>query len=98
MHHPIAEERREAPRYPLERLAKIQAGRGRPRYCLITDLSEGGVRINAFGLHVPDEFVLLLSGDGPAQDGEYQVIWRLGQDVGAKLVKRESCSTSRAGD
>ncbi len=98
MHHYTAKERRGAPRYPLERLAKIQAGQAKPRYCLITDLSDGGVRINAFGLYVPDEFVLLLSGDGPAQDGEYRVIWRLGQDVGAKLVSRESCSTSRAAD
>jgi|HubBroStandDraft_2_1064218.scaffolds.fasta_scaffold294475_2 hypothetical protein len=84
---PEAEEKRGAPRYPLERLAKIQLGHGiPPRYCLITDVSGGGVRINAFGYTVPDEFVLLLSGDGPAQDGRYEVIWRLGYDVGARLI------------
>ena len=84
---PKAEEKRGAPRYPLERLAKIQTGDGTPaRYCVVLDVSDGGVRINAFGLHIPDEFVLLLSGDGPALDGTYKVIWRIGYDVGARFV------------
>ena len=87
-------EKRRAPRYPLERLAKIQLGSGTsPRYCLITDISDGGVRVNAFGLDVPDEFVLLLSGDGPARDGIYRVIWRLDHDIGAKFVCATSAST-----
>jgi PilZ domain len=81
------EERRGAPRYPLDRLAKIQFGVDTPPlYCLITDTSDGGVRINVPGFEVPDEFVLLLSGDGPARNGTYKVIWRHGQEVGAKLV------------
>jgi hypothetical protein len=88
---PKAEEKRGAPRYPLERLAKIQIGQGnQARYCLTTDVSNGGVRINGFGFDVPDEFVLVLSGDGPARDGTYRVTWRLGQDVGAKFVSRET--------
>ena len=70
---PKAEEKRASPRYPLERLAKIQPGPGNPsRYCLITDISDGGVRINTFGFNPPDEFELLLSGDGPARDGTYR--------------------------
>ena len=88
---PKAEEKRGAPRYPLERLAKIRPGRSNPpRYCLITDISNGGVRVNAFGFDIPDEFVLLPSGDGPARDGTYRVIWRLGRDVGAKFIGRET--------
>ena len=91
MPSPKDEEKREEPRYPLERLAKIQPGQGvPPRYCLVTDISGGGVRVKAFGFDVPDEFVLLLSGDGPAQDGTYKVIWRLGPDVGANLIGRET--------
>jgi hypothetical protein len=86
-----AEEKRGAPRSPLERLAKIQIGQGnQARYCLITDVPDGGVRINTFGFDVPDEFVLLLSGDGTARDGTYRVTWRLGQDVGAKFISRET--------
>ena len=89
---PNAEEKRGAPRYPLDRLAKIQVGQGNQSlYCLITDFSDGGVRVHTFGFDVPDEFVLLLSGDGPARDGTYRVTyWRLGQDVRARFVSRET--------
>ena len=76
---------RQSPRYPLERLAKLRpANGGAAQYCLVTDMSEGGIRLNALGNKIPDEFILNLSGDGPAQDGRYLVIWRLGADVGAK--------------
>jgi hypothetical protein len=84
---PKAEEKRGAPRYPLARLAKIQLDRGKPpQYCVVTDISDGGVRIDTTGFNVPDEFVLLLSGDGPAKDGTYQVIWRRDDEIGAKLL------------
>jgi hypothetical protein len=84
---PKVEEKRSSPCYPIERLVKMQPADGTPsRYCLITQVSEGGVRINTFGVSIPDEFALLLSGDGPAIDGTYRVIWRVGYDVGAQLV------------
>jgi hypothetical protein len=87
MHALKPEERRGAARYPLERLAKLQLGSGTtPYYCLVVDISDGGVRLNLNGREVPDEFVLLISGDGPARDGTYRVVWRLGQEIGAKLV------------
>jgi hypothetical protein len=87
MHALKPDERRGAQRYPLERLAKIQLGIGTaPYYCLVVDISDGGVRLNLNGREVPDEFVLLISGDGPARDGTYRVVWRLGQEIGAKLV------------
>ena len=90
MPSPKAEEKRGAPRYPLERLAKIRPGRSNPpRYCLITDISDGGVRVNGFGFDIPDEFVLLAFGDGPDLDGTYKVVWRLGLNVGAKFIGRE---------
>jgi PilZ domain len=81
-------ERRDVSRHPLERLAKLQFGYedSHGYYCLITDISDGGVRLNTLGLEIPDEFVLLLSGDGPAKDGRYRVVWRDGNEVGAKLV------------
>jgi len=64
---PKAEEKRLSPRYPLERLAKILPSDGTPpRYCVVIDVSYGGVRINAFGLHILDAFVLLFTGEGHA--------------------------------
>ena len=84
-------ERRGDTRYPLERLAKIQAGTNTPQcYCLVTDIAGGGVRLNVYGCDVPDEFVLAFFGDGPAKGGTYTVIWRLGQEIGAKFVRGAS--------
>ena len=90
---PKANERRRAPRYPCDRLAKIELGQGDPPLsCLITDFSDGGVRVNTFGFDIPDEFVLLAVGDGPDLDGTYKVVCRLGQNVGAKFVGRETAA------
>jgi hypothetical protein len=89
MHALYSQDRRETSRYPLERLAKIQLGADiPPLHCIITDTSKGGVRINfrVNGFDVPDEFVLLLSGDGPAKEGKYRVIWRNDHEVGAQIV------------
>jgi hypothetical protein len=88
MHSVKFGERRQLPRYAPKRLANIQpAGGGPSNYCVVTDISEGGVRLHAPGFAVTDEFVLSLAGNGPAQNGTYHVIWRRGSDVGAKLVE-----------
>jgi hypothetical protein len=55
-----------------------------PRYCLVTDMSDGGIRINAIGFNVPDEFGLRLTGN--AIPRRYKVIWHVGHNVGAKLI------------
>jgi hypothetical protein len=82
------DERRSSRRRALNRIAKIQGGTGAlPRDCLITDISEGGVRLHAEGFDVPDEFVLLLDGDDfKSKERAYKVVWRLGYEVGAKFL------------
>jgi hypothetical protein len=58
-----------------------------PRECLILGISDGGVRLYVVGLDVPDEFVLLLSDDDSVeQANKFRVIWRDGNEVGAKFV------------
>ena len=80
-------ERRKAKRRLVNRLAKIQLGSGGlPRDCLITDISTGGVRLHVEGFEVPDDFVLLLCGDDFAKECNYQVMWRLGHEIGARFV------------
>ena len=49
-------------------------------------MSDGGVRLNIEGLDVPDEFVLLVSNGGNVQEGAYEVVWRFGNELGAKSV------------
>jgi hypothetical protein len=82
------EERRRTPRHRLGRLATIKLGIGmEPRYVLVTNASEEGVRLQLNGIEPHDEFVLLFHGNGgPARDGTYKLIWRHGPDVGAKYV------------
>lgn len=88
MNSPDAEERRRTPRSRLGRLATIKLGIGmEPRYVLVTNASEEGVRLQLNGIEPHDEFVLLFHGNGgPARDGTYKLIWRHGQDVGAKYI------------
>jgi hypothetical protein len=47
-------------------------------------MSDGGVRVNANGYTIPDEFGLRFSADGAVKS--YKVIWRIGWDVGAKKI------------
>jgi len=58
-----------------------------PRDCLILGISDGGVRLYVVGFDVPDEFVLLLSGDdGIEEQNKFKVVWRQDNEVGAELV------------
>ena len=51
---PSVEERRRSRRRQINRVAKIQFGSGTlPRDCLITDISDGGVRLHVEGFDVP---------------------------------------------
>lgn len=85
---PNYEERRSSRRRALNRVAKIQFGNGTlPRDCLITDISDGGVRLHVEGFEVPDDFILLLSVDDlGSRERIYRVVWRLGYEIGAKFV------------
>jgi hypothetical protein len=57
-----------------------------PRYCIVNNFSEEGVRVTSHGFGVPDEFVLRFSGKGRLKNGAYKVIWRNQYIVGAKFV------------
>src|SRR5580693_5044989 len=53
---PSVDERRRSRRRQINRVAKIQFGSGTlPRDCLITDISDGGVRLHVEGFDVPDD-------------------------------------------
>jgi hypothetical protein len=82
------EDRRRSRRRFLNRMAKIQVANGTlPRDCLITDISDGGIRLHVEGFDVPNEFVLLLSGEGlDATERAYRVVWRLGYEIGAEFA------------
>jgi PilZ domain len=78
--------RREA-RRRYYRPAKIKLAAGaRACDCTVVDISESGVRLNVEGLDVPDEFVLLISNEPKVRETAYKVVWRFGNELGAKFV------------
>ncbi len=84
----LYEERRGSTRRHVFHSLKMLIGANTaPRDCLILGISEGGVRLYVVGFDVPDEFVLLLSGDdGTEEQNKFKVVWRQDNEVGAKLV------------
>lgn len=48
--------------------------------------SDGGVRLQLNGFEIPDDFALVFAPNELAQSGRYKVVWRLGNDVGAKFL------------
>ncbi len=81
-------ERRRSERRLINRTASVRAYFGALLgNCLVTDISEGGVRLHVDTFQLPDEFELLISGDGVPKDALIcQVVWRLGYEVGAKFI------------
>jgi hypothetical protein len=85
---PSPENRRRSQRRVLNRPARIYFGPGNvQRDCVVNDISDGGVRLRVEGVDVPDEFVLSLAEDGYSfKERAYQVVWRLGPELGAKFL------------
>ena len=78
-----AENRRRSERLAMRGLARIQTATGSlPRDCWISDVSDGGVRLHAEGVAIPDEFMLML----PGGRRDCRVVWRLGHEVGAEFI------------
>jgi len=83
----MIQENRKSHRRPISRFAKIQAGGGTlPRECLVTNISDGGVRLHVEGLEVPEAFVLVLDDGKGARPRDCRVVWRLGYELGAKFT------------
>ena len=86
MGEPMLQDRRRTQRHAVNGPAKIQSQVGAlARDCLVADVSDGGVRLSAEGVEVPEEFVLLLEGAG-ATGRKCRVVWRLGDEIGAEFV------------
>ena len=91
----MSNERRQHPRYTINRIAKYQADAGSlPRDCMITDISKQGARLFADGVEVPDQFNLLISGEN-ASERACRVMWRLGGEIGVSFIGPERRLSSR---
>jgi hypothetical protein len=84
---PLPFDRRRSPRRPVQYIGKILTEPTLPpQYCLVSETSEGGVRICTADFEVPSVFTLRFEDT----EARYQVIWRKGRFVGAELVSQEA--------
>jgi len=80
----LAANRRRSERRVCRSLAKIQFGTGSlPRDCMITDMSDGGVKIIAEYPEIPTEFTVIFSEGRPRQ---CKLAWRIGCEFGAQFL------------
>ena len=88
--------RRKTERFSVCGPAQIRSGAGAmPREVRVTDISDGGVRILAEGVDVPQNFTLYILGTrSPARD--CRVVWRLGNELGAEFVDRKAKGFARS--
>jgi hypothetical protein len=75
--------RRRSERRPCKSLAKIQFGADLPRDCMVTDISDGGVKVVADYVDIPPEFTITLSTGYPRL---CRLAWRIGCEFGAEFV------------
>jgi hypothetical protein len=89
---PLPFDRRRSPRRPAQHIGKILTEpTAPPQYCLVTETSEGGVRIcTASDFEAPSVFTLRFENT----EARYKVIWRNRQFVGAELVSQEASPIS----
>ncbi len=82
----MSENRRKSQRFPFNGRAKIHFGVGAlPRDCTVVDISDGGIRVVAENLEVPETFTIIFSG---GESRECRLAWRIGCEFGAEYVGR----------
>jgi PilZ domain len=80
----MLQDRRRTQRHSVGCAAKIRFdATSQTRDCIVSDLSEDGVRLVAVGIEIPEEFVLLLDGDAGRT---CRLVWRLDDEIGAEFT------------
>jgi hypothetical protein len=82
----MSDNRRKSTRYAFNGRAKIHFGVGAlPRDCTVIDISEGGVRVIAENLEVPETFTIIFM---TGESRECRLAWRIGCEFGAQYIDR----------
>ena len=92
--NPAIRERRKSPRRALSQVVRLEFSDGAPAPgLLVTDVSDGGVRLFAQNVDIPDVFALVFAESGLRR--ECRMVWRLGPEVGVEFVDRAGASGMR---
>jgi hypothetical protein len=90
-------DRRNAERYAINGIARIDWGPGATCECLLVNFSDEGVRIHVERDDVPNQFWLQISGQS-ALRLSCQVAWRLGYEIGAKFAEAQAGAARQLAD
>ena len=78
--------RRKSERRPCREASMVKFGTSSlPRECLITDRSDGGVKLIIENIDLPPEFTVIFSG---GQQRQCRLAWRIGCEFGAQFIGR----------
>ena len=77
--------RRKSERRVCRDISKVQLGVGAlPRDCMITDASDGGLRVViAENFEIPSEFTIILAS---GRRHQCRLAWRIGYEFGAQFI------------
>jgi hypothetical protein len=76
--------RRKSERRACREVSKILFGIGSlPRDCMITDVSDGGLRVIAENIEIPPQFTIILSS---GQQRQCRIAWRIGWEFGVQFI------------
>jgi len=82
----MSDNRRRSERFPFNGRAKIHFGVGTlARDCTVIDISDGGVRVIAENLEIPETFTLIFA---TGESRECRLAWRIGCEFGAQYTSR----------
>jgi hypothetical protein len=90
----LIRDRRRTPRRAVSRTARIQVEGPEPdREVLVTDISEGGLRLFVGRLEIPERFHLIF--EDTRERRECRLVWRIGAELGAEFVFEGKHHTTR---
>ena len=76
--------RRKSERRPCREASRVKTGVGSlPRDCMITDMSDGGLKLVIENVDLPPEFTVILSS---GQQRYCRLAWRIGCEFGAEFI------------
>jgi hypothetical protein len=91
-------ERRKFPRRAVSEVVRLELYDGAPASppgLLVTDVSDGGVRLFAQNVDIPARFALVFAESGVRR--ECRKVWRIGDEIGVEFVGSVSSKTGGNG-